>query len=80
MKEATADLNSTVVVVLMVGVLSAFFFGVMWPMMSNSIRHDTSCSDAICSSCPSNNCQTVECYSVDDSGRRSDTFDCVYKG
>lgn len=48
MKEATGELNATLVVVVAVGVLAAFFFTIIWPSMrANNIRN-TKCSEAIC--------------------------------
>lgn len=48
MKEATGELNATVVVVLTIGLLSTFFFTIIWPRLKNNLNANTKCSDAIC--------------------------------
>ena len=46
MKEATGELNNTVVVVISV----------------NNFTAKSKCEQAICAKCPSGNCKSVECY------------------
>ncbi len=80
MKEATGDLNVTVIVVISVGVLSAFFFTVLWPMLNNNFKSNARCSDAICVCDDPRECResgSVECYLKDD---KNETFLCDYKG
>lgn len=48
MKEATGELNATVVVVLTIGLLSTFFFTIIWPRLKSNLNANTKCSDAIC--------------------------------
>lgn len=48
MKEATGDLNLTVVVVIIVAVLASFFFGVLWPQIKTNFNKNTKCDEAIC--------------------------------
>lgn len=73
MKEATGNLNATVIVVVAVGVLSAFFFSVIWPQMqANNIRN-TKCSEAICGKNP-NADGTVNCT------YEGVNLTCPYKG
>lgn len=48
MKEATGNLNATMVVVVAIGVLSAFFFSVLWPMIKKNNDQVFQCSQAIC--------------------------------
>ena len=48
MKEATGELNGTVVVVLLIAALSAFFFGILWPMMRRNSIKNSKCNDAVC--------------------------------
>jgi len=48
MKEATGELNMTVFVIIVVAILAAFFFTIIWPMIRNNMARTTKCSDAIC--------------------------------
>lgn len=48
MKEATGELNTTVFVVISIGVLSTFFFTVLWPMLKNNFKQETGCKAAVC--------------------------------
>lgn len=81
MKEATGELNMTVVVVLAVGALTAFFYFSVWPMIKNSNNQYTKCTNAVCEKCVSGNCKTVTCRYYDENGNQvGDSFNCVYKG
>lgn len=84
MKEATGELNASVFVIMAVGVLIAFFYYTIWPLIKENIRHNTDCSKAICELCmkdgnPSTDCDLVWCHEkgVTDESKR---FQCVYKG
>ncbi|MBR1414160.1 MAG: hypothetical protein IJ574_05800 [Bacilli bacterium] len=48
MKEATGELNSTVIVVIIVGLVIAFFFSVVWPMIDRDVSDTADCSKAVC--------------------------------
>lgn len=81
MKETTGELNSVIVVMLAVGVLIAFFYYTLWPIIKNNFIQSSQCSKAICDSCikngkVSNDCETVKCH-LEGS---NETFECVYKG
>ena len=78
MKEATGELNMTVVVLTLVGLLSAFFFYTVWPMLRHNFVSETNCSKAICEPCSdgTNTCKTKTCKMEGHSG----TFQCVNKG
>ncbi len=77
MKEATGELNMTVVVVIAVASLAAFFYFTLWPLIQNNMNSTTKCSKAICDKCRNgNDCTTVPCHL-----EGSDvTFECVWKG
>ena len=79
MKEATGELNMTVVVLTLVGLLSAFFFYTVWPMIKNNFESNTNCAKAICEACAdgTNTCKTKVCHMKDD---EANTFECVNKG
>ncbi len=48
MKEATGELNMTLIVVTIVALLSTLFFTVIWPRIHNNFRRSTTCDAAIC--------------------------------
>jgi hypothetical protein len=48
MKQATGDLNSTVIVVIAVAILAAFFFSYLWPIIKNNFDRNSKCSAAVC--------------------------------
>lgn len=48
MKEATGELNATVVIIVLIAALSAFFFMLIWPMLKNNMVINYKCSDAVC--------------------------------
>ncbi|MBE6156172.1 MAG: hypothetical protein E7161_00285 [Firmicutes bacterium] len=77
MKEATGELNATVVVVLAIGVLIAFFYYTLWPLMKDNFNKNSQCSKAICESCNTGNCDYVTCHPKNDP---TTEFECVYKG
>lgn len=77
MKEATGELNSTVIVVTAVALLAAFFFTVIWPSIEGSLQKTSKCSDAICDvGINANN--MADCYSPGD--KKKEIFECPYKG
>ena len=78
MREATGELNTTVIVLTLVGLLSAFFFYTVWPMIKNNFVSNTNCAKAICAPCSGDTttCKTKTCHM---SGS-SETFECVNKG
>ena len=48
MKEATSELNLTIIVVISIAGLAAFFYMTLWPMMQENMNRYTKCSVAIC--------------------------------
>ena len=83
MKEATGDLNMTVVVVILVAVLVAFFSMYIGPMIIKNIKSDTNCADAICN-CKFNELENGMCkcrYKYkSNGGTEYKTVYCPYKG
>ncbi len=75
MKEATGELNATVVVVLAVGVLMAFFYYTLWPLLKSNFERNSQCSKAICDSKTLND-GYVTCHLKG----KTEEFKCVYKG
>lgn len=78
MKEATGELNATVFVVIAVGVLVAFFYYTLWPIIRGNFEKNSQCSKAICEPCKNpSGCDYVDCHLKD---KEENTFKCVYKG
>jgi len=47
MKEATGELNMTVVTVVAIAAVMAFFYAFVWPAIKNNIERNTYCSSAV---------------------------------
>ena len=62
MKEATGELNATLVVVVAVGVLTAFFYFTIWPMLKANLDHTAKCKKAWCESEPLSDGMSVVCH------------------
>ena len=82
MKEATGELNMTVVIVIAVGILAAFFYTVIWPLIGDNFDRNAKCNDAICTCENKNNeCKMATCYVVDKKGeKKGNEFECPWKG
>ncbi len=66
MKEATGELNMTVVTVVAIAAVAAFFYAFVWPGIKSSIERNTNCANAICpSGCDADTCS---CTYIDDKG------------
>ena len=80
MKEATGELNLTIVVVMAVAALMAFFYTLIWPIIKNNMEANTKCAAAVCEKCDTsanpNGCATVTCWYKD----KTKPFKCVWKG
>lgn len=48
MKETTSELNLTLIVVMAIGVLVAFFYFVIWPGVNSNFQANSACSRAWC--------------------------------
>lgn len=81
MREATGELNMTVVVVLAVAGLVAFFSMVIFPMFTNSTTRQQNCSNAVCekpetSATCTGKGKYVDCHDP----KKSEIYCCPYKG
>lgn len=70
MKEATGELNMTVVTVVAIAAVAAFFYAFVWPSIKNSIVASTQCATAY--GC---NADNTVCYYRDESGSEK-SVDC----
>lgn len=69
MKEATGELNMTVVTVVAIAAVAAFFYAFVWPSIKNSIEANTYCAMAQCGTCTGSGGQkTCECTATKDDG------------
>lgn len=57
MKEATGELNMTVVTVVAIAAVAAFFYAFIWPNIKANINRNTLCSQATNCDCSGNTCQ-----------------------
>ena len=78
MKEAVGELNSSIIVVIVVGLLIALFYGLVWPIIRNGLKDNSRCADAVCDVGIKSGEVGVECYSPHDETK--EYFYCPYKG
>lgn len=71
MKEATGELNMTVVTVVAIAAVAAFFYAFIWPSIKNNILASTKCSSAYSCSC---NGTTCDCKYMN--GETEETVTC----
>ena len=77
MKEATGELNMTVITVVAVAAIAAFFYAFVWPNLKNNITNAQKCANAICP----DTCQAgkaCKCTYINESGQGA-TVNCVIK-
>ena len=70
MKEATGELNMTVVTVVAIAAVAAFFYAVVWPGIKSSIERKTYCANDTC-----NADRSVCTYVAEDGSQK--TIDCT---
>jgi len=73
MKRSVSELSNTVVVLVCVAILMAFFYFTIWPMIRTNFNAQTACEKAYCESRPDSD-GMVNCRLGDD------VFKCKYKG
>ena len=74
MKEATGELNMTVITVVAIAAVGAFFYAFIWPVIKNNINRNTYCSAAY--NCDSDN---KNCSYQDKDGNTKSGLDCSGK-
>ena len=79
MKEATGELNTTVITVILVASLASFFYFTIWPALQGNLNQSTGCSKAICDNKP-NDDGTVNCEIWENGVLIDDNITCVWKG
>lgn len=76
MKEATGELNMTVIAVVAIAAIGALFYAVIWPNIRRSINNTTHCADAIC---PANCTGKCDCIWVEEDGTTEHSIKCNIK-
>ena len=71
MKEATGELNMTVVTVVAIAAVAAFFYAFIWPGIQQSIKASTYCATAYGCDSESKNCRYT-----DSTGKEANGLDC----
>ena len=66
MKEATGELNMTVVTVVAIAAVGAFFYAFVWPTIKNNISKNTNCASAYGCKCSGDKCN---CKFMDKDGK-----------
>ena len=83
MKEATGELNMTVIVAIAVGILAAFFYTIIWPSLKANFNSNARCAKAVCY-CKikgqGNVCRSQGIAKCHIKGDNSNTFNCPWKG
>jgi hypothetical protein len=81
MKEATGELNMTVVTVVAIAAVAAFFYAFVWPAIKNSIKQNTYCADAVCGECTEANGKRTctNCTYTDEDGTQKNDLKCTFK-
>ncbi len=81
MKEATGELNMTIVVAMLVAALASFFYFSIWPKIGQS--QNTDCQRAVCEKKPETKGEhagQVKCTVKDKDGTVKNEVWCKYKG
>lgn len=83
MREATGELNMTVVTVVAIAAVAAFFYAFVWPAVKNNITQQTYCSNAVCGTCTEddNGKRTcTNCEYIDNNGETHSDLKCTFSG
>ena len=76
MKEATGELNMTVVVVIAIAAIAALFYAFVWPQIKGNLTGSTRCASAYgCGACDGN---TMKCsgYYDENGDAKDDPINC----
>lgn len=68
MKEATGELNMTVVTVVAIAAVAAFFYAFVWPSIKTNILNSTKCANAYNCTCTGKTCK---CLYLDDNQKET---------
>jgi len=79
MKEATGELNMTVVTVVAIAAVGAFFYAFIWPRIKSNISSSTECANAVCTNCSTDSNGNRKCTDCTSSDGEKTGFSCTYK-
>ena len=79
MKEATGELNNTVIVFTAVALLTAVFFMIIWPMVKQGCVDDANCANAICDAGYDPNTGMAPCINPNEDAT-DEVFECPFRG
>ncbi len=81
MKEATGELNMTVITVVAIAAVAAFFYAFVWPNIKNTINRNTYCSQSFgCENCNGKTCTCYYCKDGDASCTNPESVACPDQG
>ena len=66
MKEATGELNMTVVTVVAIAAVGAFFYAFIWPAIRSNLLAQSYCASAVNCDCSTGDGKTCKCYYYED--------------
>lgn len=75
MKEPTGELNMTVITVVAIAAVAAFFYAFVWPAIKGNIVGNIHCSSAVGCTCSGDTCSCTGYYG-DDGTIVSETLEC----
>lgn len=81
MKEATGELNMTVITVVAIAAVAAFFYAFVWPSIKNNINQNTYCANAVCGECTEGEGKRTctNCAYVNKDGETKNDLTCTFK-
>lgn len=80
MKEATGELNMTVIAVVAIAAVGAFFTIVIWPRIKSSLSNSTDCANAVCTECSTEpSTGDRKCSGCTSSDGEKTNMTCTYK-
>lgn len=78
MKEATGELNGSVIVFTAVALLTAFFFMFLWPVIRQGMEEDANCANAVCENAFNEHGMSY-CYNPEEDPGFT-VFECPFRG
>lgn len=83
MKQATGELNATVIIFSAVALLTVVFFMVVWPMVKDGFYESANCANAVCDNgyiTSGEHKGQSYCVSPQDKSTSPEVFTCPFRG
>lgn len=80
MKEATGELNLTLITIVALAAIGGIFITFVWPQIQNNLEARTHCSGAICPGCTGTQTKQTCEYDKDGDGMATDQVTCGCEG